>query len=144
MRSDIFIRMKCISDIRDWDGARHSSPSLHATDLAIHSEGVMKRLAAMKFAGTWASVLAATFAAAFILAIPAAVAATYCAKHYYACNINADGSLDRLHPGCCLHVPGIQHACSPGYYACQLNAGGLLDRAHPGCCLNVPGVPHSG
>jgi hypothetical protein len=104
----------------------------------------MKRLAMIKFARTWALIPMATLAAAFILPIPTAVSATYCAKHFYACNINADGSLDRAHPGCCLHVPGIQHACSPGFYACRLNAGGSLDASHPGCCLNVPGVPHAG
>jgi hypothetical protein len=99
----------------------------------------MKRF---KFAEPWGAILTATLAAAFIFATPAAAA--YCAKHFYACNINADGSLDPEHPGCCLHVPGFQHACSPGFYACQLNAGGSLDRAHPGCCLHVPGVPHAG
>jgi hypothetical protein len=103
----------------------------------------MKRLTVIKFAEPWGSILTATLAASFVFATPAA-AAPYCAKHFYACNINADGSLDPAHPGCCLHVPGFQHACSPGFYACQLNAGGSLDPAHPGCCLHVPGVPHAG
>jgi hypothetical protein len=105
---------------------------------------MMKPFVVAKFALTWALIFTAALAAALIFPIPAAVAASFCPKHFYACNINADGSLDRAHPGCCLHVPGIQHACSPGFYACQLNAGGALDRAHPGCCLNVPGVPHAG
>jgi hypothetical protein len=45
------------------------------------------------------SVLAAS--AASFGAVSAAVAAS-CAKGFYACNINADGSLDRQHPGCCV------------------------------------------
>jgi hypothetical protein len=33
-----------------------------------------------------------------------------CSPGFYACRLNAGGSLDRAHPGCCLHVPGFQHA----------------------------------
>ena len=65
-----------------------------------------------------------------------------CTRGFYACNINADGSLDPDHPGCCLFVPGIQRACSPGFYSCRYNAGGYQDAQHPGCCLHVPGIPH--
>jgi hypothetical protein len=86
--------------------------------------------------------LTASFLAAFIFTIPSAAAQYRCARGFYACNINADGSLDPNHPGCCLAVPGFQRACSPGFYACRYNAGGNRDPAHPGCCLNVPGVPH--
>ncbi len=79
--------------------------------------------------------------AALAFTLPAA-AQDRCARGYYACNINADGSLDPNNPGCCLHVPGFQRACSPGFYACKYNAFGSADPAHPGCCLHVPGVPH--
>ena len=107
-----------------------------------HWEGTVKKLAMIKFARTSALIPMATLVALFILPIPTAVSAAYCAKHFYACNINADGSLDPNHPGCCLGVPGFQRACSPGFYACRYNAGGYRDAAHPGCCLNVPGIPH--
>ena len=79
--------------------------------------------------------------AALTFTLPAA-AQNRCARGYYACNINADGSLDPNNPGCCLHVPGFQRACSPGFYACKYNAFGSADPAHPGCCLHVPGIPH--
>jgi hypothetical protein len=74
---------------------------------------------------------------------PAAVAAS-CAKGFYACNINADGSLDRKHPGCCVDASaiGIRRACGPGFYSCRYNDDGSKDAAHPGCCLHVPGIPH--
>ena len=86
-------------------------------------------------------VLAPGLAAAVLFTtLPAA--AQYCARGFYACNINADGSLDPDHPGCCLHVPGFQHACSPGFYACRYNAFGRADPGHPGCCLDVQGIPH--
>jgi len=84
---------------------------------------------------------AAGLAASVAFVIPAA-AQNQCARGYYACNINADGSLDRNNPGCCLHVTGFQHACSPGFYACRFNASGSADHRHPGCCLDVEGYPH--
>lgn len=85
---------------------------------------------------------APSLAAALLFTSLPAVAQSYCARGYYACNINADGSLDPNNPGCCLHVPGIQHACSPGFYACRYNAFGIADPGHPGCCLHVQGIPH--
>ena len=87
------------------------------------------------------SVLAAS--AASFAGVPAAVAAS-CAKGFYACNINADGSLDRQHPGCCVDASGIgiRRACGPGFYSCRFNDDGSKDAAHPGCCVHVPGIPH--
>jgi hypothetical protein len=81
--------------------------------------------------------------AAFVFTVPAAEAAI-CAKGFYACNINADGSLDRKHPGCCLDASGIRirRACDPGFYSCKFNDRGDKDPKHPGCCLDVPGIKH--
>jgi len=112
-------------------------------------EGSMKSIAALARTDVFgqikmllvASVLAVS--AASFAGVPAAVAAS-CAKGFYACNINADGSLDRQHPGCCVDASGIgiRRACGPGFYSCRFNDDGSKDAAHPGCCVHVPGIPH--
>ncbi len=93
--------------------------------------------------GLLAAGLVAASGVAFTFTSPAA-AVGFCARGFYACNINADGSLDRNHPGCCLDATaiGFARACGPGFYSCRFNDGGSRDPAHPGCCLNVPGFPH--
>jgi hypothetical protein len=87
---------------------------------------------------------AGLLAAATLLSFTIESDAASCRRGYYACNINADGSLDRQNPGCCIDASGvgIRRACGPGFYSCRYNDDGSKDAAHPGCCLNVPGVPH--
>jgi hypothetical protein len=97
---------------------------------------VRRRHAALRFA------LTIGMAMGLVVTANLASAQNRCARGYYACNINADGTLDPEHPGCCLYVPGVQRACSPGFYSCRYNATGFYDPDHPGCCLHVPGVPH--